>query len=287
MTSTATYYDRATNSVFDLADACPLDEWRAGRQGRFAVHPSGFPIFCPASAEEPDEYADGDPYQAEHASAFQGNRQTQTLELLTELNRARRLDQILDVGCGVGQITGLIAGAFPDATVHGMDRSITAIARATERVSSVRFVVADAYDLPFAPDSMDAIVCNNLWEHVPDPLRLLGELFRVLRTGGGLVLSTPSRYRIENLVRVLRGRSAQHMSRSHVTEYTVGQMEELLRFGGFSVSRRISRIVRRERLTLKDRVLYHLVAPAVGGVLRLVRSHHELGSTVFFLAVKA
>jgi len=280
------YYDRITGDVFGDASGCTLEQWRPDSHARFAVHPHGFPIFDPAHALASDEYESGDPYQAESASSFQSNRQELTLELLSDLRRRRPLERIVDVGCGVGQITRLFAQAFPEAAVYGIDRSVQAIARATEAPSSIHFAAADAYDLPFAPESMDAVICNNIWEHVPDPLRLLGELSRVLRRGGGLIVSTPSRYRIENLARVLQGKPVEHMSRHHVTEYSVGQMIELFRFGGFEVVGRRSRMVLPGRLTPKDRVLYWLVAPALRTAVRLTESHHDLASTVFFLALK-
>jgi 2-polyprenyl-3-methyl-5-hydroxy-6-metoxy-1,4-benzoquinol methylase len=285
MVAEGVFYDRAARDFFAAADACPLDEWAPGSRARFALHPAGFPVFAP-NALDSDEYERGDPYEAENSSAFQTCRRELTLELLQELERRRPLARVLDVGCGVGQITGLVASAFPAASVYGVDRSVSAIARAAEQRGAVQFAVADAYELPFAPESMDAVVCNNLWEHVPDPSRLLSELGRVLRRDGGLVVSTPSRYRLENLARVLQGKTVVLMSKHHVTEYTVGQMNELLGFGGFQIISRRSRVATPPLLTMKDRLLYRVISPLARGLLRAVNSHHDLASTVFFLALK-
>jgi len=52
-------------------------------------------------------------------------------------------------------------------------------------------VVCSALDLPFAGEQFDTVVSTEVLEHVPDPLRALREMRRVLRPGGFLVLSAP------------------------------------------------------------------------------------------------
>lgn len=51
-------------------------------------------------------------------------------------------------------------------------------------------VVADAHHLPFADSSFDAVISFNTFEHLADPTRAAGEVFRVLKPGGKLVLHT-------------------------------------------------------------------------------------------------
>lgn len=52
-------------------------------------------------------------------------------------------------------------------------------------------VVGDVLNMPFREGSFDAAVCTQVIEHVPDPLRLLQELRRVVRPGGFILLSSP------------------------------------------------------------------------------------------------
>lgn len=50
---------------------------------------------------------------------------------------------------------------------------------------------ADLQALPFADGVFDGVFCSQVLEHVPDPFRAAGELARVLRPGGALVLTVP------------------------------------------------------------------------------------------------
>ena len=51
--------------------------------------------------------------------------------------------------------------------------------------------MADLLDIPVPDESVDGIICHQVLEHVTDPARVVGELYRVLRPGGRLLLSTP------------------------------------------------------------------------------------------------
>lgn len=52
-------------------------------------------------------------------------------------------------------------------------------------------VIASALDLPFEAESFDTVVSTEVLEHVPDPLRALREMRRVIRPDGFLILTTP------------------------------------------------------------------------------------------------
>ncbi len=52
-------------------------------------------------------------------------------------------------------------------------------------------VVSDIAELPFQDGSVDAILCLAVLEHVPDPVRIVREIHRVLRPGGVCYLTTP------------------------------------------------------------------------------------------------
>lgn len=108
-------------------------------------------------------------------------------ELAEEVGDARRL---LDVGCGPGQFTILIAERRPEAEVVGVDLSADMIALARGHAvespagNRVRFEVGDAMALPFANDSFDLIISSGSIKQWPDATQGLAEMHRVLVAGG-------------------------------------------------------------------------------------------------------
>lgn len=280
------YVDTRLRRPIDLAkDGCDFAEWPARHgQALFARHAKGFLVFLsPSELEASDEYAAADPYSVEARidSDFHARRIDCTLELLRDAAGAAGDTselKILDLGCGQGHITARIKSEFPGAEVSGLDYSISAIDYAADRFPGIDFIVGNAYTCPYADDYFDVVVCNNLWEHVPDPLVLLGEIRRVLRPNGCVIISTPSRYRIRNLVRVLLGKPVVLVSAHHVTEYTVGQVIEQLAYGGFSLRRAYSQPIPVTGWKVK------LVKALARMALAMTGSHHQLETTVFYLA---
>lgn len=285
------YYDVAAGRPLTLEHGCEFGEWaaRAG-EAAFALHPKGVMVFVPPSdIVVSDEYAAGDLYAVEENadSEFQRRRFGATISLLeAALAGGPPRPRLLDVGCGEGHITAEIQARFPAAEISALDYSLSAVERAKDKYPRIDFAVADACAPPYAPDYFDAAVCNNLFEHLPNPLQLLAGLRRVLKPGGSLIISTPSRYRFDNLVRVLMGKPVRLMSAQHVTEYSVGQITEMLRFGGFAIERTADPPIRREAAGLRETLAYRLLLPLVRAALGATRSHHSLESTVFFLARK-
>jgi len=286
------YHDWSGGRPLDPeTDGCSYDEWPDRfHTCPFAVHPKGFLVFLPPDQlDASDEYRDADPYDdtGDFDTEFHRRRIQGTLALLEEaLGEQRDGATILDIGCGKGHITSQIQRRFPMAEVSGLDYSLSAISHAAETPEGLDFAVGDAYDAPYSEGYFDVVVCNNLWEHVPDPLCLLGSMRRILKVGGHLLVSTPSRYHLGNLVRVVRGKPVRLMSDLHVTEYSVGQVIEQLRYGGFDVVRTYARPLGRADLSFFRAAAFGLLRPLVQCLIKMTGSHHSLESTVFFLARK-
>jgi len=97
----------------------------------------------------------------------------------------------LDVGCGEGHNTRLLAGR--GARMTGIDISRTFIHHAREaeerQPPGIRYEVASAVDLPFDEASFDFATALMSLMDIPETERVLGEAFRVLRPGGFLQFS--------------------------------------------------------------------------------------------------
>ncbi|MBI3687002.1 MAG: class I SAM-dependent methyltransferase [Actinobacteria bacterium] len=92
--------------------------------------------------------------------------------------------QVIDVGCGTGRLTALMAAR--GARVVGVDTDPAMLAVAATRVVG-RLVRADAALLPLPDASVDAAVTVATLEFTTDPARVLAEMARVTRSGGRLV----------------------------------------------------------------------------------------------------
>ena len=100
----------------------------------------------------------------------------------------------LDVGCGTGTFAIQLAQALPDGgSTTGVDLSDTMITiarqRAAEQGVDVAFATADALELPFDDDDVDAARAERVFMYLDDPARGIAEMARVTRPGGMVVIS--------------------------------------------------------------------------------------------------
>lgn len=100
-------------------------------------------------------------------------------------------ERVLDVGCGDGYITRVIASRLPGGSVIGVDASPRMIEVARSRPdppgADVDFLVADARDLPFTAE-FDTVVSFNALHWVADQIAALTAIARTLRPDGRVVV---------------------------------------------------------------------------------------------------
>jgi ubiquinone/menaquinone biosynthesis C-methylase UbiE len=130
-------------------------------------------------------------------------------DLLTDIAGIRRG---LDVGCGPGQFTILIAERLPGAEIWGIDLAPTMIelarrhAAASSAAARVHFEVADVAHLPFADGRFDAVLSSGSIKHWPDQLGALREMYRVLAPGGRAFIGEMNRVAPREAIAAQRAR---------------------------------------------------------------------------------
>jgi len=99
--------------------------------------------------------------------------------------------QVLEVGCGRGGGAAYVFERFRPSSMTGVDLARTAIERCRRRYGrpGLTFQTGDAQSLPFADQSFDAVINVESSHCYPDMDAFLGEVRRVLRPGGKLLLA--------------------------------------------------------------------------------------------------
>jgi ubiquinone/menaquinone biosynthesis C-methylase UbiE len=145
------------------------------------------------------------------------------------LERIREVGALADVGCGDGAVLWAIAQrvGLPER-VWAFDHSPERVGRASELDPRIEGVVADAASLPLEDGVLDAAICSQVIEHVPDDAAVCQELGRVVRPGGWVYVGSVLRSeRAFWLYRDQQGRRL--LDPTHVREYaTVSEFEAIV-----------------------------------------------------------
>jgi 2-polyprenyl-3-methyl-5-hydroxy-6-metoxy-1,4-benzoquinol methylase len=286
------YFNHKENRPLDYnVDGCDFSDChQLNKNFVFTRHPNSFFIFLsPEEISALEEYHDGDPFGIEDKleGDFHKGRIKDTISLINIFIKDKSTDiKLLDIGCGQGHITAAIKRKFPQFEISGLDCSLNAITKANSLYKDIDFIVGTAYNPPYAENYFDIIVCNNTWEHLKDPVFMLDNVKKSLKRNGQIIISSPSRYRIINLIKATLGKKVS-ISPHHITEYTVGQVIEQLHCCGFSIEKIISSPVKGQGSNVMVRiVVYNIIQPILTSIIKLLGSHHILNSTAFYLARK-
>jgi arsenite methyltransferase len=104
-----------------------------------------------------------------------------------ELMQIAETDSILDVGCGAGWLSRILARRVPRGRVVGMDISDEMIHHARKagvRQENLAFVVGSVEQIPWEQDFFNRIITVESSYYWPRPAEGVGELYRVAAQGG-------------------------------------------------------------------------------------------------------
>lgn len=119
------------------------------------------------------------------------------VDLLTRVG-ATSPGAVVDLGCGPGNLTSLLADRWPGASVRGLDSSPEMIEKARAADGRIRFDVADLRDWvstrPTNGAAVDVLLSNATLQWVPGHLELLPALVRAVAPGGWLAFQVPANF---------------------------------------------------------------------------------------------
>jgi len=104
--------------------------------------------------------------------------------------------KILDLGCGEGVWLRQFAKFTPAENVYGSDIDPESIQKALDQnpeFKNFNLKVGPAESLDFADNMFDIVFQNEVLEHVVDDVKVIRECFRVLKTGGKIIIFTPNK----------------------------------------------------------------------------------------------
>jgi SAM-dependent methyltransferase len=178
------------------------------------------------------------------------------MKLLEPDNNAR----LLDAGCGKGDLTAAAAKAIGTINIQGVEAVAEIADMAREK--GIKVQLSDLNDpFPFDNEAFDVVLAIEIIEHLSNTDVFLKEIFRILRKGGYVVVSTPNLSSWPNVMYLIWGKQPAVASvsdevvvntwhgnsdrremkegPSHRRIFTPGALEALLVFHGFKIEKSI------------------------------------------------
>lgn len=169
-----------------------------------------------------------------------------------QLIDATQVERILDLGCGFGGLTKLVANYFSATEVHGVDINSERLQVAESRGIRTARVDISTDNLPFPPDYFDLVISNGVIEHLSFYDNLITESYRILRKDGYLLISMPNLANYMQRISLLFGYQPSDIdiskeiyvgtifysgqpAQGHIHSATVNAMKQLLTYYDFTV----------------------------------------------------
>ena len=114
------------------------------------------------------------------------------------LVRGRSLQRplrVVDIGCGTGHLLAVLRQRLAPShalELVGMDFARSALRRAQALLPTATWLLEDLYTNTLEADSFDLVLCIETLEHLRQPQRAVGELSRICRPGGSMIVTVPN-----------------------------------------------------------------------------------------------
>ncbi|MCI5795409.1 MAG: methyltransferase domain-containing protein [Ruminococcus sp.] len=156
-------------------------------------------------------------WSAAQYSKFKRERTIPAIDLANSLN-CENVNSVLDIGCGIGNSTAVLAKKFPCAEITGVDNSEDMLETARKENPGIEFIKLDAEnEIGNIKNRYDIVFSNACIQWIPNHRKLLKELFSLLHNGGTLAVQIPqqSKHPVHNIMKSL-SESEKWNSKLHV-----------------------------------------------------------------------
>ena len=133
-------------------------------------------------------------------------------------------ERFLEIGCGTGFVSQEVALKFPHAAITGSEIFSAGLLFAGSRLCKSELVQMDAREIPYV-DHFDVVGAFDVLEHIEEDNKVLNEIHKVLRPGGGLILTVPQHKWLW---------SPQDEHACHVRRYTATELSSKIAAAGFT-----------------------------------------------------
>lgn len=172
-------------------------------------------------------------------------------------------NRLLDVGCGDGIIAHFVKNKVK--YIYGVDNFQKDLQKAKKKGLETKLVDLDKDKLPYTANYFDAVTSLDVIEHVKDPTVHVQEMYRVLKKGGVLIISTPNIRFSDHLVQlVFKGvfpktsLDPDYYDGGHIHFFTYKDMQQLLHKSGFKNIKNEG-IINKERRGWKGRLIQSIL----------------------------
>ena len=135
--------------------------------------------------------------------------------------------KVLDAGCGEGHLLEACYKTYPNNQYYGIDITDIALEKARQRCPSIHFQKANLASTRYEAETFDAVTCTEVIEHVIDYQVVLGELQRILKKDGFLIITFPNEF-LWTVSRFILRRDPVKVP-DHVNSFDPARMKSLVR----------------------------------------------------------
>ncbi|MEO8099313.1 MAG: methyltransferase domain-containing protein [Acidobacteriota bacterium] len=221
-----------------------------------SAEPAPIPVASVASINVPPEYIASWASEADGSRKYVHTHQTRLAKTLSITPPGGPDDSVLEMGAylqitpalktqlGYGKVRGCYFG-----TLGRVDHRTAVSETGEEFACEIDHFDAEKNRFPYEDESFSTVLCCELIEHLPtDPMHMMGEINRILRPGGHLVLTTPNVASLRAVAGILQGfhpmlfpayikpNPEGDPDPRHAREYTPREMQQLFENAGFEVT---------------------------------------------------